>query len=68
MDRRLRRPREPMPAWVRRGPRGIAGAKQAATKQGRLAQMLDELDGGERYMKLSWRPRAPEPQSGSLAS
>lgn len=36
----------------------IARAKREATRQQRLAQMLDELDGGQLYMKMAWRPRA----------
>lgn len=33
----------------------IAGAKRAATRERRIAQMLDELAGGTRYMKMNWR-------------
>jgi uncharacterized protein YdeI (YjbR/CyaY-like superfamily) len=75
---RLRRERQPMPAFVRRAlsARGLLAAyrgrppyqqndylgwidraKLDATKQQRLAQMLEELAGGERYMKMRWRPR-----------
>lgn len=35
----------------------IARAKQEETKEKRLAQMLEELEGGERYMKMKWHPR-----------
>ena len=33
----------------------IARAKRDATKAKRLAQMLDELEGGTLYMKMVWR-------------
>jgi uncharacterized protein YdeI (YjbR/CyaY-like superfamily) len=36
----------------------IARAKREATREKRIAQMLDELRGGSRYMKMLWR-RAP---------
>ena len=35
----------------------IARAKRDDTKARRLAQMLDELARGDRYMKMAWRPR-----------
>ena len=35
----------------------INSAKRPETKQKRLAQMLEELEGGERYMKMAWRPK-----------
>lgn len=35
----------------------IARAKRPATQEKRLAQMLDELEAGDRYMKMAWRPR-----------
>lgn len=35
----------------------IARAKLEATKQKRLNQMLDELEGGKLYMNMAWRPR-----------
>ena len=35
----------------------INSAKRPETKQKRLAQMLQELEGGERYMKMAWRPK-----------
>ncbi|HEU0297183.1 MAG TPA: YdeI/OmpD-associated family protein [Anaerolineales bacterium] len=35
----------------------ITSAKQAETKQKRLAQMLDELKGGKLYMKMKWHPK-----------
>lgn len=34
----------------------INGAKLEKTKQARLAQMLDELERGDRYMNMPWRP------------
>ncbi|RPI94957.1 MAG: hypothetical protein EHM40_00075 [Chloroflexi bacterium] len=33
----------------------ILRAKRDATKEKRLAQMLDELEGGSRYMNMLWR-------------
>lgn len=72
----LKRPRYPMPAFVRRGllESGLMGAyrarpayqrndyvgwirraKREETRQRRLAQMLDELARGDRYMKMSYR-------------
>ncbi len=36
----------------------IARAKRPATREKRLAQMLEELAGGTRYMNMAWR-RAP---------
>ncbi len=35
----------------------IARAKRPETREKRLAQMLDELEGGTRYMKMRWSPR-----------
>ncbi len=34
----------------------ITQAKREPTKLRRLAQMLDELAQGDRYMKMAWRP------------
>jgi len=34
----------------------IGRARQPATRGKRLAQMLDELEGGDRYMKMVYRP------------
>jgi uncharacterized protein YdeI (YjbR/CyaY-like superfamily) len=34
----------------------IGRAKLAATRQKRIAQMLDELAGGGVYMKMKWKP------------
>jgi uncharacterized protein YdeI (YjbR/CyaY-like superfamily) len=39
-------------AWINR-------AAREETKQERLAQMLDELAGGTRYMRMAWRPARP---------
>ncbi len=36
----------------------ISRAKLEATKNKRLQQMLDELERGERYMKMRWSPGA----------
>lgn len=36
--------------WINR-------AKRQATKEKRLAQMLDELARGDVYMKMDWRPK-----------
>lgn len=36
----------------------INSAKLEATKQKRLAQMVAELQGGTRYMRMAWRPGA----------
>jgi uncharacterized protein YdeI (YjbR/CyaY-like superfamily) len=33
----------------------ITRAKRDATRQKRLAQMLEELEGGERYMNMAWK-------------
>ncbi|MBN2115905.1 MAG: YdeI/OmpD-associated family protein [Anaerolineales bacterium] len=35
----------------------ILRAKRAATKDKRLAQMLEELKGGNRYMNMKWHPK-----------
>ena len=35
----------------------INNAKRPETKRKRLAQMLEELESGDRYMKMAWRPR-----------
>jgi hypothetical protein len=36
----------------------IERARLDATRQRRMEQMLDELAGGDRYMKMGWRPPA----------
>ena len=77
---RLKRPRYPMPGFVRaaleehrlmeayhaRPPYQqndyvgwITRAKREETVRKRLAQMLDELASGDRYMKMAYRPKAP---------
>ena len=33
----------------------IAAARRSATRARRLAQMLDELEGGTRYMNMRWK-------------
>jgi uncharacterized protein YdeI (YjbR/CyaY-like superfamily) len=35
----------------------IVGAKHEEAKQKRLAQMLDELEGGKLYMNMKWKKR-----------
>jgi len=35
----------------------IVRAKREETKQKRLTQMLDELEGGRLYMNMKWRPK-----------
>lgn len=37
----------------------ITRAKRPATVEKRLNQMLDELEQGDVYMKMAWRPRQP---------
>jgi uncharacterized protein YdeI (YjbR/CyaY-like superfamily) len=52
MDAYLARPayqRNDYVGWIRR-------AKQDATRQKRLKQMLDELERGGVYMKMKWKP------------
>jgi uncharacterized protein YdeI (YjbR/CyaY-like superfamily) len=36
----------------------ITRAKQEATREKRLQQMLDELEQGTHYMKMKWRSRS----------
>lgn len=38
--------------WINR-------AKRQETKDKRLNQMLDELEAGDKYMKMDYRPRRP---------
>jgi len=75
---RLKRPRYPMPAFVRKALTQyklmpayksrppyqqndyigwISRAKLKATREKRLAQMLDELARGDRYMKMVYRSK-----------
>jgi hypothetical protein len=72
---KLRRPRQPMPAFVRRALTEhdlfgryrerppyqqndylwwINSAQREATKNKRLTQMLEELEGGTLYMNMKW--------------
>jgi len=37
----------------------IARARLEATQHKRLNQMLDELESGRLYMKMTWQPRKP---------
>lgn len=37
----------------------ITRAKREQTRQKRLTQMLDELEQGDVYMKMAYRPRPP---------
>jgi hypothetical protein len=40
----------------------IVAARQDATRRRRLELMLEELRHGDRYMRMSWRPRrSPSP-------
>lgn len=78
-ESRLKRPRYPMPADVRRAldERGlldayrdrppyqqndyigwITRARRPETRRRRLDQMLDELEAGDRYMKMPYRARS----------
>jgi len=78
---RLKRPRYPMPAFIRktltqqgfmqaykdRPPYQqndyigwITRAKLKPTQETRLAQMLDELERGDRYMKMAYRTKATQ--------
>lgn len=41
----------------------IVSAKLEPTRLRRLNQMLDELQGGNLYMKMAWRPRGARPDS-----
>ncbi|WP_417259568.1 YdeI/OmpD-associated family protein [Celeribacter sp.] len=41
----------------------IARAKRDATKAKRLAQMLDELEGGTLYMKMVWRSKGSKTET-----
>ena len=83
-----RRPRYPMPAFIRRALTAaalmpayrqrppyqqndyigwITRARRDDTRDRRMAQMLDELRGGTRYMKMKWRAAPePAPRRGSL--
>jgi len=43
-------------------------AKRADTQRRRLAQMLDELEKGDVYMKMSWNPKHWRSQVGIVTS
>ncbi len=36
----------------------IMSAKREATREKRLRQMLDELERGDTYMKMAWKPQS----------
>lgn len=44
----------------------IARAKLAATREKRLAQMLDELARGDCFMKMAWGPKTAATGQGKL--
>ena len=49
---------EARPAYQRNDYIGwIARAKREETKQKRLKQMLEELEGGKKYMNMAYHPR-----------
>ncbi len=49
---------EARPAYQRNDYLGwITRATKAATQHKRLAQMLDELEAGDKYMKMMYRPK-----------
>jgi uncharacterized protein YdeI (YjbR/CyaY-like superfamily) len=43
----------------------IDRAREPATRQKRLDQMLDELAGGKLYMNMQWRQRRPHTEVSS---
>lgn len=54
--RGLRRAYEERPPYQRNDYLGWIGrARREETRERRIAQMLDELAGGELYMQMSWR-------------
>jgi uncharacterized protein YdeI (YjbR/CyaY-like superfamily) len=54
--RRLTRAYNARPAYQRNDYLGwISRAKLPATREKRLAQMLDELERGDSYMKMHWQ-------------
>ena len=54
----LRDPYEARPPYQRNDYLGwIARAKRPETRDKRIAQMLEELAAGDRYMKMAWRQR-----------
>ena len=55
---RLRDAYEARPPYQRNDYLGwIARAKRPETRDKRIAQMLEELAAGDRYMKMAWRQR-----------
>ena len=59
-ERQLMAAYEARPAYQRNDYLGwITRAQKAATQHKRLAQMLDELESGDRYMKMMYRPKQP---------
>lgn len=55
---RLRDAYEARPPYQRNDYLGwIARAKRPETRDRRIAQMLEELAAGDRYMKMAWRQR-----------
>ncbi len=44
----------------------ITRAKRPVTVDKRLAQMLDELEVGDVYMKMDWRPKSARKVDGGL--
>lgn len=58
VQRRLMRAYRSRPAYQQNDYIGwITRAKLAATRNKRLAQMLDELARGDKYMKMAWRAK-----------
>lgn len=56
----LRAAYEARPALQRNDYLGwIARARSAETRDQRLQQMLDELERGDCFMSMAWRPRRP---------
>jgi uncharacterized protein YdeI (YjbR/CyaY-like superfamily) len=43
----------------------VGRAKREETRRRRLEQMLSELAGGDRYMKMKYSPKRPSSPSGS---
>lgn len=60
-QRGLLRAYEDRPPYQRNDYLGwISRAKLATTQEKRLQQMLDELEQGDVYMKMVWRPKQTE--------
>lgn len=54
----LREAYDARPAYQRNDYLGwIERAKRPETREKRLSQMLSELEAGDRYMNMAWRPR-----------